>query len=453
MSLVDLLIVAFFFIAVFLIGIIERKKITIDDYWVNSRKTNKFVLVATTLSTFIGAAAILGLAGVAYSGAGLATFMFVLSFVFYAWVFAKFFAPKIKEFGDKHQAYSALDFLEFKYSKKVRLIAALIILLSYSLWLALQMVGIGAFTSSISGFDPMMATLIGGVLIVAYTTVGGLRADIRTDIFQFFIMFFLLLLLPMFIARAGGLNPVFNLPRAFLVGEQFASWYVFIFGFLFLGATNLASFDLWQRAYAGDSSKNVRWAMLVSGVLIFFFLSMATLFGIYGKLLLPDIGSNAVIPELIKLILPAGLYGLVLSGFFAAILSTADTILLIISMTLVYDLYQKTFDKKLSPKNLLILSRWTTFIVGIIALIIAVIVFNIVHLVIEAVSFAVVFIPAIVFGFYWKKVTSQAALWSIIMGFLTIIAFLFIDPVQAFIPGLIVSFATFLIVNFLTKKS
>ncbi|MEK7642323.1 MAG: hypothetical protein AAB392_00805, partial [Patescibacteria group bacterium] len=70
----DFWIVGIFFFITFVIGIWERKKLTIEDYWVNSRRTNKFVLVATTLSTFIGAGAILGNAGVAFSGAGLATF-------------------------------------------------------------------------------------------------------------------------------------------------------------------------------------------------------------------------------------------------------------------------------------------------------------------------------------------------------------------------------------------
>jgi hypothetical protein len=62
---IDFIIVAIFFIAIFVIGFLERKKLTIDDYWVNSRKTKKLVIVATVASTYLGVGAIISNAGVA----------------------------------------------------------------------------------------------------------------------------------------------------------------------------------------------------------------------------------------------------------------------------------------------------------------------------------------------------------------------------------------------------
>ena len=108
---IDLVIVGIFFIAIFLIGILERKKITISDYWVNSRKTNKWILVATIASTFLGVGSLISNAGIAFSGAGLATLSLMASFFFAFLIFAKYFAPKIKEFGDKTGAYTLPDFL------------------------------------------------------------------------------------------------------------------------------------------------------------------------------------------------------------------------------------------------------------------------------------------------------------------------------------------------------
>src|SRR3989344_2274758 len=146
---IDLWIVGIFFFIVFVIGIYERKKLTIEDYWVNSRQTNKFILVATTLSTFIGAGAILGNAGIAFSGAGLATFVIAGSYFFYFLIFAKFFAPKIKDFGDANKAYTLPDFFEARYSNKVRLAGAITNLVSWSLYLALQMLAIGVFVGAL----------------------------------------------------------------------------------------------------------------------------------------------------------------------------------------------------------------------------------------------------------------------------------------------------------------
>ncbi len=88
-------IVLAFFLVVFLIGVLDRKRVTINDYWVNSRKTKPWLLVATTASSFLGVGSLISNAGVAYSGGGWATLLLVGSFVLYFFIFARFFAPRI----------------------------------------------------------------------------------------------------------------------------------------------------------------------------------------------------------------------------------------------------------------------------------------------------------------------------------------------------------------------
>ncbi|RJQ13774.1 sodium:solute symporter family protein [Candidatus Parcubacteria bacterium] len=450
---IDFVIVAIFFIIIFVIGVFERKKITIDDYWVNSRKTNKFLLIATITSTFLGVGSLISNAGVAFSGGGLATLILLSSFFVAFIIFGKYFAPKIKEFGDTTGAYTMPDFLEYRYSKRTRVVGVVLNLISYGLWLALQILGIGIFVSIIGGVDPNLATIIGGAIVVAYTTIGGLRADIRTDVFQFLVMLSLtFIFLPVVIDKSGGFEAIAQLPFSFLSGQEFAPWYVFLFGFLFLGASNIVAADLWQRSYAADSVQNARWVMKYAGIIVLLFLIMGTLFGVFGKIVVPDATANTIVPELLKLYLPPVFFGVVLAGFFAAIMSSADTVLLIMSMTLVHDLYQKTFNNELSSKQVLSASRWTTFILGALAVVIAVAVFNVVHLAIDAISFFAALLPAVVFGFYWKRATETAAFWSAVLGFLTIVVFLFISPVEAFIPGIVVSFLSFLVINKLVTR-
>ncbi len=453
MALIDIIIVALFFLIVIIIGFIERKKITLEDYWVNNRKTKTFFLVATVLSTFIGVGAILGTAGIAFNGGGLIALAIPFSFLFYLMLYAKFIAPKIKEFGDKHKAYTLPDYFAVRYSKKAGIVASLVNLLSFGLYLALQILGMGIFVNALTGFSPNVATIVGALIVITYTTVGGLRADIRTDVFQFIVMLVLLFIfLPIVIFKGGGFGALQSLPSSFLLGTDFAPPYVILLAFLFIGIATFTYADLWQRAYAGDSKKTVKKAAYVSGILAFLFLVMAVLLGVYGNILLPNSTSNTVISDLLTLVLPAGLYGLILAGFFAAVMSSADTVLLITSMTLVHDIYRKGMNKQMSEEATLRLSRKVTFILGIMALIVALLIFNIVHLAIEAISFYVVLTPSIIFGFYWKRANNKAAIWSIIVGLIGVIAFLFIDPIQAFIPGIVLSFLTFIIVAFLTKN-
>ena len=83
MNIIDLSVVILSLVIVFIIGIIDRKKVTLEDYWVNGRRTGFFVFIATMFSTYIGAASILGNGGIAFSGGGLAAFVIPLSFLFY----------------------------------------------------------------------------------------------------------------------------------------------------------------------------------------------------------------------------------------------------------------------------------------------------------------------------------------------------------------------------------
>ena len=452
MALIDIIIIVVFFLIVIVIGFIERKKITLEDYWVNSRNTKTFFLVATVLSTFIGVGAILGTAGIAFNGGGLIALAIPLSFLFYLMLYAKFIAPKIKKFGDHHRAYTLPDFFAIRYSKKAGTLAAIVNLISYGMYLALQILGMGVFINALTGFSPNMATIVGGLIVIAYTTVGGLKADIRTDVFQFIMMLLLLVVfLPIIIIKGGGLTALQNLPQSFLLGTDFAPHYVIILAFLFIGIATFTYADLWQRAYAGDSRRTVKKASYISGILAFLFLVMAVLFGVYGYILFPDSTSNTIISDLLT-ILPVGLYGLVLAGFFAAVMSSADTVLLITSMTLVHDIYKKGMNRTMDDEETLKMSRKVTSILGVMALIVAIIVSDIVHLAIQAISFYVVLTPAIIFGFYWKRANNKATIWSIIIGLIGVVAYLFIDPVQAFIPGVVLSFLTFILVTFLTKN-
>jgi SSS family solute:Na+ symporter len=448
----DYLIIGAFFTIVFAIGLYERGKLTLADYWVNSRRTSVWILIATTLSSFIGAASILGNGSVAFSGGGLATLAVPLSYFFHFLIFALFFAPKIKEFGDTHGGYTLPDYLSFKFSPRVGNLSALVILVTFALYLALQILAFGLFVAAFSGFEPNTATILAALITISYTAVGGIRADMRTDIFQFFIMMVLLFIfLPEIVAEAS-IAKMTSLPPEFLNGSQFAPGYVWLFALLFLGASVVASPDLWVRAYAGKDPSAVKKSMVLSSFMVLAFMSMAVILGIAGKVLLPTSSANSILPDLLVRFVPSGVFGLMMAGFFAAIMSSADTVLLVLSMTVVRDIYQKGINPGASEDSLLRLSRNLIIIFGLVGLGVALVIFNIAHLSIQAVSFYACLIPVIVFGFYGNNLSERAAFWSIALGFIAIIFGLFFDPVQAFIPGIAVSGITyFLIDKYLSK--
>lgn len=448
----DYLFIGGFFAIVFAIGLYEREKLTLSDYWVNSRQTNSWLLVATTLSSFIGAASILGNGSVSFSGGGLATLAVPLSYFFHFLLFALLFAPRIKEFGDAHGAFTLPDYLAFRFGPRVRDISALVILVTFALYLALQILAFGLFVATFTGFEPNTATIIAALITISYTAIGGIRADMRTDVFQFFIMMILLVIFLPTILQEAGWERMAALPASFLSGEDFAPSYVWIFALLFLGSSVVASPDLWIRAYAGNDTKGVKRSMTASSFMVLAFMTMAVLLGVAGKVLLPDSDPNQIIPNLLVEFVPPGLFGLMMAGFFGAIMSSADTVLLVLSMTVVRDFYQKKIYPKASDRELLKLSRNLIILFGLLGLGVALIVFNIAHLSIHAVSFYACLIPVIVAGFFGKTRDERAGFWSVALGFIAIIVGLFVDPVQAFIPGIIVSAITYKILSPRARK-
>lgn len=443
----DFTIIGTFFVATILVGLSDVKNVTLEVYWVNGRNTRRFALLASTLSTFIGAGSIFGLAGTTFSGAGLLALAIPASFLIYFVVFGAFFAPKIKAYGDTHRAFTLPDFLESTYSRRVRIAGATVNLVSVALSLALQFLSFGVIVSSLIGLDPVMTTIGGGLLMITYATVGGMRADIRTDVFQFCVMLVLLsVCLPLVAWKSGGLAAIEALPADFLRGEHFAPPYVMAAALVFLGASVLSSPDFWQRAYAAESKESLRFAMFSGGALAFLFLSMGVCFGLFARSVMPGAEANEIVPALFRSMLPSGLYGLSIAGLFAALLSTGDTLLLVMSMTIVHDFYRKGMGRELTPERALRLSRFLVVGVGIAALAIAVVIFSVVHLAIQAVSFGVVLVPSIVFGFYSPRPNERAAFWSILCGAATILVVQTIRPAEAFVPGMVIAFLVYAVI-------
>ena len=454
MEIIDLLIVLAFLIVIFFIGIKQRKKISLEDYWANSRNTNTFTLVATMLSTFIGASALIALANIGYTG-GMASLIIGLSFVFYFIIFALFIAPRIKRAADKIKAYTLPDILAVRYSPSVRVVSGLVNIIIFTLFLAVQFLAVGSFIALVTNLGIIVGTVIGGLIMIIYTSIGGLKSDIRTDVFQFFVMLILIIIfLPLLVIKSGGFNSLTKLPSNYFTGTAFADPIVLVAAFLFIGVTTMSSSDVWQRVYAAKDEKSVKKGMLWTGILILPFFILATAMGMFGKVLYPElIDSNLLIAKELFYVLPIGLLGLGLAGFFAALMSSADSSLLVISQTLVRDFYQSFFRKNMSEEQTLKLSKKVTFVLGILSLIVALIFLSILNLSISAVSLGVVLLPAIFCAFFWKKSTAKAALFSIIIGSITIFATLPFMKEEAFIPGLILSFISFILISLFTKHS
>lgn len=139
----------------------------------------------------------------------------------------------------------------------------------------------------------------------------------------------------------------------------------------------------------------------------------------------PEMG----LPMLLRTVLPVGLMGLMMSAYFSAIMSTADSCLIAASGNLVTDIIGRFVSFGSSHKRILILSQLMTLILGIFALFLASNMQNVLELMLYSYAFMVsgLFVP-VIGAFYWKRSNSTAALWAMLVGGGTTITLIIFNP-------------------------
>jgi Na+/proline symporter len=190
----------------------------------------------------------------------------------------------------------------------------------------------------------------------------------------------------------------------------------------------------------------------------------AVFIGLVGKALLAtDPGDpERVMPLLAIQLLPGWLAGVMIAAAMAAMMSTADSQLLVASSSFVQDFYHKTFGRNPGPKQLVLYSRIVTLVIGMVAMVVALMqdpenpVGVVFWLVLYAWGgLASSFGPLIVLSLYWKRVTRPAAIAGMVTGSATVIIWknvsMLSDFIYELVPGVIVSTLVIVIVSLLTR--
>src|SRR5262245_32825716 len=174
----------------------------------------------------------------------------------------------------------------------------------------------------------------------------------------------------------------------------------------------------WQRVDAATDTLAAERAFLWSGVLNAAFFTAAVTLGLVAAAALPaDTPSNHVLYRLIQTTLPPGLVGLAVVGLFAAIMSTANTMLMVALAVLLSDVGYADRPKLGQVPGILGVTRWTTWGVGLAGLVVGALEPRIVSLIQDALWGSGMLLPAVIGGLWWRRATSTGALWSIAVGF------------------------------------
>jgi SSS family solute:Na+ symporter len=359
----DILIILGFFAVVIFIGFYTGRKTTSDaaSYLLSERKLSLFLFVTVNVSTWYGG--ILGVGEFAYRYGLVSWFTQGFPYYIFAFLFAVFFAKKIREAS----LFTIPDKLSEVYGYKAGLVSAVIVFVLVSPAPYLLMTG--NLLSLIFKIDLLPSLLISLLLSLIYLVRGGFRSNIYVDVFQFFVMFGGFIFVVIFSAVKFGTYDFLSssLPENHLKISGGMSPAFIVVWFL-IALWTFADPGFHQRCYAAKSGNIAKWGIIISVFFFALFDFLTTTTGLFTKAILPNL-ENPVLsfPLFAEQVLPAGTKGIFYAALFATIISTQVSFLFLSGTTIGRDfIYRISHDD--TESNLKIYTIIGLIITGTIAI-------------------------------------------------------------------------------------
>ena len=277
------------------------------------------------------------------------------------------------------------------------------------------------------GVDLTLAVIASGAIVLAYTAMGGLKAVIFTDVFQMVVLMvgIVFIAVPIGLIEVGGWEGIVahfeSDPETASMVEwgaagwgTIAEWFFAVFPVWFISIAGM------QRIIAARDEKTARRSFLLTGVPIEWplFAIGSTLIGMIARMLLPEITDpEMATPMIILELLPSGIAGIVIAAYVAAVMSSADSMLMGPVVIFVNDIYRKRLKPEASDRELVRVARIAVIVFGILAIGLAYRVPNVLELILYAYTFgaAGLFFPMLGLLF-WQRTTAKGAYWSMLCG-------------------------------------
>ncbi len=378
-----LLFLAFYSLFLIFIGWWSSRQVrSAGDFFVAGRSLSPRYLFATLLAANIGAGSTVGAAGLGYEF-GFSAWWWVGSAGIGSLILGLTVGPRIWSVANDHGFYTVGDYLEFRYNRNVRGIIAVLLWFGTLAILAGQLIAVAWILNIVIGVDRYVGALLGGVVMVAYFTFGGLLSAARVNSVQLIVklsgfgltMGFLVQTFGMWDAFPDLLAPLGPSDtggdfRAFFGGDPGR-----VFGYMVLLVPSfIISPGLLQKIYGARDVTAVRKGVVWNGIALMVFACVPAILGMAARTQFPELDSRELaLPMLLTEGLPFWLGGLTLAAVFSAEVSSADAVLFMLSTSLSKDLYQTFVNPEATESELLRTGRITSVIAGILGVLLAVV--------------------------------------------------------------------------------
>ncbi|MBS6545899.1 MAG: sodium/proline symporter PutP [Butyricicoccus pullicaecorum] len=470
-------ILAFACYLIFMIGIgmyFYGKNRTTDEYFLGGRRLGSWVVSMSAQASDMSGWLLMGLPGAAYLS-GISAGWIAIGLAIGTYLNWLFVAKRLRQYTKvADDAITLPQFFKNRFHDStgmISVVSAIFILVFFLFYTASGFVSCAKLFSSVFGLNYYVALVIGAVVVISYTFAGGFFAVCWTDFFQGLLMFFCVLAVPTIaINSMGDFSSFLSDVEAF--NPNFLS--MFVDGatnepYTFLGIVSLVA---WGLGYFGqphilvrfmgiESPAAIKKSRRIATVWVLISLTAAVLIGLSGRMYLGDMlleggAQETVYITMVSKIFPVFIGGIFLSAILAAIMSTADSQLLVTASAITEDFYHNKIRPNASPSELMWVSRICVMAVALIAVFIAT---DQDSTVLGLVSYAwagfgSAFGPLVLCSLFWKRTNKYGAYAGIVVGGLTSIIWAQLKggifDLYEIVPGFVFGLIAIIIVSLLT---
>jgi SSS family solute:Na+ symporter len=463
LSLVDVIIIVFYFVLVLAIGLyLKGRANTGEDFFMAGREMTAWVAGLSFLSANLGALELMGWAGSAYQYGILATHWY--------WIGAipamLFLALVMMPFYYISKTHSVPGYLKLRFGEPARAVSAVSFAFMTVLMSGVNMFAMAKVMQIVLGWDINFSIWVSALTVAIYVALGGLRSAIFNEVLQFFLIWAGALLIPILgLYEAGGWGNL-KVQIAHRFSDQYVhlwsgvghfstnpmgiNWVGIVFG---LGA--VISMGYWttdflvvQRILAAKDIRSAEMAPIIGAGFKMFVPLIVILPGLLGLAVLPvklvpesvaavtgGMSYNDVLPLMLARYCGPGLLGLGITALIAGFMSGMAGNVTAFTTVWTYDIYQPLINSKASDKHYVSMGRWTTVVGVLISIGTAYFVMqfaSIMDYVQNLFSFFIApLFGTVLLGMLWKRATGWGGFWGLLCGIVSSVslwAWVKIDP-------------------------
>jgi sodium/proline symporter len=439
-----------------------------SDYFLGGRSLGPWPAALSAGASDMSGWLLLGLPGYAFA-AGLESLWLGGGLLLGTWLNWLLVAKRLRTYSiSANDSLTLPEFFANRFEDKsnlLQVISAFFILLFFLFYTSSGLVAGGKLFETVFGLDYVWALIIGTVCVVSYTLFGGFLAVSWTDLVQGLLMAAALVIVPVIAMQAdGGMSAMFTAieaknPELLTLWNDAKGEPLTAIAIISLAAWGLGYFGqphILARFAAVRSNAEIKTARRIAVAWSGLAMVGAMLVGLAGIVYVDNqLGGQLADGEKIFMLLVNAIFhpvvaGILLAAILAAIMSTADSQLLVSSSALAEDFYKQVFRKEASQQEIVLVGRIAVILLSVIALLLAL---DPESSVLGLVSYAwagfgAAFGPTLVLSLYWKRMNRFGALAGVLVGGITVVVWKQISggifDLYEIVPGIL--FATIAII-------